>query len=530
MTTALSRRAFTGLMLAGLAPQAFGLPALAQGVEAEVVLGDSVLVPTNGISGSYASLVELARERSKSDPQMRNGRLSGIFANLNYDSFRAIRPESLPLRHENNTIMFDALPPGMVFTNPVRLSVIDGEQTYDVRFDPKLFAFDADYFDQAQVAEMQAQEPDREMGYSGFRLRAQLNRPDKLDEFIVFQGASYFRGVARGMIYGLSARGLAIDTAAPEGEEFPRFTHFWIEAPEPNSLTVVVRALLESTSCAGAFEFEISPGETTVMQTRCTLFPRRTIDQVGIAPLTSMFFFGPSRRAGVDDFRDAVHDSSGLQMVTGGGRRIWRSLANPTNVQVSAFTDENPKGFGLSQRQREFEFYQDAEARYEKRPSGWVEPIGNWGKGAVILVEIPVKTEFNDNIVAFWRPETPLAPTDAGHEFNYRIHWCAIPPDTAPLGRAYALRSGAAVNEPGQRVIVVDFRKDSAWADGITVQAFANSTAIENAVLTELPDGKSIRVSFVYDATNAPVTEFEMTLLGPDGPESETWLYRYTRS
>ncbi len=490
----------------------------------------TILVPTDGISGSFESLVKLARERSKTDPELPEGNLSGIFDGLNYEQYHAIRPESLQLKADNTTVMLDALPPGTVFSKPVKLSVIDDGQTFDLRFDPSIFTFDPKHFNPDEVAQFREEPLSEDLGYSGFSLRAPLNRPDRLDEFIAFQGASYFRGVARGMVYGLSARGLAIDTAAPEGEEFPRFTHFWIEAPEPNSQTVVVRALLESVSCAGAFEFEISPGETTVMQTRCKLFPRREIDQIGIAPLTSMFFFGPSRRAGFDDFRDAVHDSSGLQMVTGDGRRIWRSLANPTTLQVSAFADENPKGFGLSQRQRDFEYYQDAEARYEKRPTGWVEPIGSWGRGSVLLVEIPVRTEFNDNIVAFWRPQSPLGPTEEGHEFNYRIHWCATPPDTAPLGRAYALRSGAAVKNPDNRILVVDFRKDTAWAEGITVQARANGQPVDNVVLRRLPDGKSIRASFVQNVGDTPVTEFAMTLMGPEGPESETWLYRLARS
>ncbi len=531
MSAALSRRAFTGMVLAGLAPQVFGRAAMAQTAVPEVPeLPGTLLVPSDGISGSFESLVALARDLSKSDAILPGDSLSGLFEGLSYEQHQAIRPQPIPLSGDNDMVMLDALPPGTVFSKPVRLSLIDGVQTFDLRFDPRLFTFDPKVFPPDRVAQALESPPGEDLGYSGFSLRGPLNRPDRLDEFIAFRGASYFRGVARGMVYGLSARGLAIDTAAPAGEEFPRFTHFWIVAPEPNSQSVVVRAMLESQSCAGAFEFEISPGETTVMQTRCKLFPRREIDQIGIAPLTSMFYFGPSRRAGFDDFRDAVHDSSGLQMVTGDGRRIWRSLANPTTLQVSAFGDENPKGFGLSQRQRDFEYYQDADARYEKRPSGWVEPIGDWGRGAVLLVEIPVRSEFNDNIVAFWRPEAPLGPTEDGHEFNYRVHWCATPPDAAPLGRAYALRSGGTARNPDNRILVVDFRKDTAWAEGITVQARANGQPVDNVVLRRLPDGKSIRASFVRDVGDTPVTEFSMTLIGPEGPESETWLYRLARS
>lgn len=527
MNTVLSRRALNALMLASVWPGGLSGRLFAQDAGAADV---SLFVPTDGISGSYESVVRLARERAQDDADMNFGALSGIFSDLSYDAYRAIRPKPMPLGTENVNLVFDALPPGSLFSNPVRLSVIREGATYDLRFDTDIFSFGEDHFDPEAVARFRESDPPDDLGYSGFRLRGPLNRPDKLDEFVVFQGASYFRAVARDMIYGLSARGLAIGTATPEGEEFARFLHFWIETPEPNATNVRVRALLESDSCAGAFEFDISPGETTVMQTRCTLFPRRKIDHIGIAPLTSMFYFGPSGRSRVDDFRDAVHDSSGLQMITGAGRRIWRSLANPPTLQVSAFADENPKGFGLTQRHRDFDYFQDAEARYDRRPSCWIEPLGNWGRGTVVLVEIPVKAEFHDNIVAFWRPEAPVRPAETGHEFSYRIHWCPRPPDYAPFGRVYALRSGAAVNAPEKRVFVVDFVKEEPWAEDLSVHARAAGAPIAGVALHPLPDGKSMRASFTIPVSDAPVTEFEMTLMGPNGPESETWLYRLTRS
>ncbi len=526
MRPRLSRRAFTTLALAGvLPPFLFGAKT---GQTETANIPEEIFVPTDSVSGTYDSIVALARKHAQDNPEVPSDTVSGIFDGLDYNAYRAIRTTPMPLQEGNGSIAFDALPPGMVFTDPVKLSIIDGATTFDVRFDPRIFSFDPAYFDADQVAQAQQTLPPEEMNYSGFRLRAPLNRPDRLDEFMVFQGASYFRGVARGMIYGLSARGLAVDTAAPEGEEFPRFTHFWIEVPEPNSSVVFVRALLEAPSCAGAFEFEILPGETTVMQTRCRVFPRREIDQIGIAPLTSMYFFGPSSRAGTDDFRDAVHDSSGVQMVTGDGRRLWRSLANPRTLQVSAFSDENPKGFGLSQRPRAFGYFQDAEARYERRPSGWVEPIGNWGRGSVILVEIPVNNEFNDNIVAFWRPDAPLQPSEAGYEFVYRLHWCDAPPDVAPIGRVAALRSGAYVNDTTERVIVIDYYKETAWSEGLSVDARANGAPLRHVALRHLPDGKHIRVSFRYDPSGVDVTEFNVTLVTEQGPESESWLYRMT--
>ena len=486
------------------------------------------LVPTTGVSGTYDSIVARALELSREPNRPAEGRLAGIFDGLSYDAYRAIRPLPMPLGGDDSEMVLDVMAPGLVYSTPVGISVIDGDQTYDVVFDPRIFTFDPSFFDEATVTAAQQTAPPDWMGYSGFRLRAPLNRPDKLDEFVVFQGASYFRAVARGLIYGLSARGLAIDTAEPQGEEFPRFSHFWIDHPSPEAQNVIVRALLESPSCTGAYEFDITPGETTVMQTRCTLFPRRSIDRIGIAPLTSMFYFGPQRRQGVDDFRDAVHDSSGLQMITGSGRRIWRALSNPQKLQVSAFADENPKGFGLTQRQRDFEFYEDDEAHYEKRPSAWIEPLGAWGKGSVILVEIPVSNEFHDNVVTFWRPDEPLTQTEQGHEFRYRIHWCDLPPDTAPVGRVMATRSGAAVNAPGHRTMVIDFAKAETWSEGLSVQALGAGREIGNVALRPLPSGQGLRASFDFAPGDSQLIEFELTITGPAGPESETWLFRWT--
>ena len=207
-----------------------------------------------------------------------------------------------------------------------------------------------------------------------------------------FQGASYFRAVARDQLYGLSARGLALGTGGPEGEEFPLFRQFWIHEPEVAATSLTIHALLDSPSVTGAYEFVVRPGVETVMDVRSVLFPRVELTGAGIAPLTSMYFFGPKSRARIDDYRDAVHDSSGLQMVTGAGERIWRPLDNPLALQFSAFSDHDPQGFGLTQRERAFIHYEDAEARYERRPSAWVAPSNAWGQGSVVLVEIPTDT------------------------------------------------------------------------------------------------------------------------------------------
>jgi len=263
--------------------------------------------------------------------------------------------------------------------------------------------------------------------------------------------------LGRGQSYGLSARGLAIGTGTPRPEEFPRFRAFWLERPQPRGNTLVIHALLDSRSTTGAFRFTVRPGDTTVMDVESIVFPRIAIQEIGVAPLTSMYYFSGRDHARPDavrpdDWRAAVHDSDGLGVATGRNERLWRPLVNPTAVQFSAFMDANPRGFGLMQRKRAFTDFGDLQKLYGRRPSLWIEPIGDWGVGAVDLVEIPTNSEYNDNIVAFWRGTEPLR---AGGEYNftYRMHWGADAPLDARLTRIVEMRTGAGT-APGTRVFV----------------------------------------------------------------------------
>lgn len=515
----MGRRGFLAALAAGVSVSMAGV--------SRSVAQDS---PPAAAAGAYpldhGDVVEAARRLSAAPHQPLTSQLNAPFADLGYDAYRAIRSRSIPIGRGQDGFALDLLPPGFIYKDRVAVSLATSTAAIEFPFAMDRFEFDPSHFDRA--AELSSMPAPEGAGYSGFRLRYPINRVDVSDEFAVFQGASYFRAIARNMIYGLSARGLAIRTGDARGEEFPAFRQFWIEEPRPGARAIVVRALLDSASCAGAFEFEITPGETTVMQIRCTLFPRVEIAQIGLAPLTSMFLFGSAGPVMIDDYRDAVHDSEGLQMITGQGERLWRPLLNPRQFQISAFQDTGPKGFGLTQRRRDFAHYQDDEARYDRRPSAWIEPLDNWGRGAVILVEIPIRQEFNDNIVAFWRPEQPLQPSEAGHEFSYRLHWCAEPPDAAPLGRVVATRSGASIHSDRRRVLAIDFAKESPWAEPLSVEANVSRGELTGVTLRELPGGKLRRVSFEFEPVGADLLEFNVVLTGPNGPESEKWLYRWT--
>ena len=243
------------------------------------------------------------------------------------------------------------------------------------------------------------------LGFAGFRIHYPINKPDYHDEVAVFVGASYFRAVGQRMNYGLSARGLAIDTVLPSGEEFPYFRKFWIHEPQPDAKEISLYALLDGPSVAGAYHFVIHPGKETVIDVKLTLFLRKPVAKLGIAPMTSMFHHGENSYAKVmDDFRPEIHDSDGLMIATATGEWIWRPLVNPKTLLVNSFQVNNPAGFGLSQRDLDFDHYQDLESNYENRPSLWISPVGNWGEGRVELIQIPTDKEVYDNIVAFFVP------------------------------------------------------------------------------------------------------------------------------
>jgi glucans biosynthesis protein len=294
----------------------------------------------------------------------------------------------------------DLLPPGLDFPDPVRIDRDTGNGPEEVGFTPRLFDFDARYFDAIPDTSPGA-------GFSGFRLRYPLNAPDRMDEVLVVQGASYFRAVGEAMVYGLSARAVALGTGGAVPEEFPRFTHLRLHPAQGGQ--VRLEGVLDSPSLSGHVDMTLRPGRDTVLQLSVTLLPRREIADIGVAPLTSMYLKGPLKASVSDDFRPRVHDSDVLVIENGSREQLWRPIANPARIESSAFVDDGPVSFGLFQSVRAFSDFQDTEARYHDRPNALVQPLGDWGRGAVTLVEIPTADEFMDNIVAFWRPEAPLA-------------------------------------------------------------------------------------------------------------------------
>jgi glucans biosynthesis protein len=463
----------------------------------------------------------LAKQLAAKAYQTPDQSLPAELGNIGYDAYRSIRyrPDRALWRGEGLPFEVQFFHRGWIFKDRVAVFVVENGRARQVAYSTDLFSFDRTKPPPAGV----------NVGFAGFRLHAPINRPDYYDEVGVFLGASYFRAVAKGQVYGMSARGLSIKTADPKGEEFPAFTTFWIEKPAKGTNSIVVHALLDSPSAAAAFRFTIRPGTETIYDTEVALYPRVDMAESGIGSGTSMFLFDTNDRIGVDDFRPAVHDSDGLAMRSGRDEEIWRPLCNPRELQVSSFGDVNPRGFGLMQRERDFFAYDDLESHFEKRPSLWVEPIGDWGEGNVMLIEIPTKEEIHDNIVSFWRPKDTLK-AKGEYNFTYRLHWGYGRPNPGHLVEFAQTSVGAA--RDGARLFVLEVTGALPLAvdpKALKAAVTASKGAIRNLVLQPNSETGGMRISFELDTKNEPLIELRGQLLAQDKPVSETWLYRWTR-
>ncbi len=341
--------------------------------------------------------------------------LPNEFREMKFADYQKIRfrNEKAEWADQNTPFKLSFYHQGMHFDTPVKINEVTADSVQEIKYDPARFDFGDVKFDPKAT---------EQLGYAGFRVLYPINKGDKQDEIMTMLGASYFRVVGKDQVYGLSARGMAIDTALPSGEEFPRFTEFWIERPKPGDKHLVIFALLDSPRATGAYRLILRPGTDTVVDVKSQMFLRDKVSKLGVAPLTSMFLFGANQPSKVLNYRRELHDSSGLSIHAGNGEWIWRPLNNPKHLSVSNFTVENPRGFGLLQRGRNFSHYEDLDDNYDKRPSAWIEPEGDWGKGSVDLVEIPTADETNDNIVAFWSP-AELPEVGKPLDVAYRLHW-----------------------------------------------------------------------------------------------------------
>ena len=351
-----------------------------------------------------------AMQRASARFQSPESTVPDALRDLDEKRYHAIRFQPKSAYWQNTKTLFTVqfFHEGWRFIDPVKLNEITPTGVHEIVFDASRF----DYSGSGIT-------PDVAKGasFAGFHVNYPINSPDKKDEIVSFLGASYFRALGKDQTYGLSARGLAIDTALSSGEEFPRFVEFWIERPKPKSTSMTIYGLLDSPRAAGAYEFVVTPDDETTIRVHARLHLRDNVGKLGIAPLTSMFFFGSNQHATHDDYRPEVHDSDGLSIHASSGEWLWRPLVNPKHLLVTSFALTDPAGFGLMQRMRDVHRYEDATNPYESHPSAWVEPIGHWGVGRVELVEIPSPDETNDNISAYWLSDQPVS------DIAYTLRW-----------------------------------------------------------------------------------------------------------
>lgn len=504
----------------------------------------------NTPSFSFDEVKALAEKRAQSPYTDQYLKLKDEGPQLGYEEYRDIRfrPEQAIWANQKTKFQLQLFAPGGLYNRPVDLYLVEKGRANKLNFTSDVFNFGKvisaakpDYVKALQkltgeILPLDEKYNSTDLTYSGFRIHNHINNRKNMDEFALFQGASYFRATAKDQNYGLSARGLAINTGSPQGEEFPYFRSFWIEKPSRKSNSITVYALLDSPSLTGAYKFIIKPGKDTVMDVDLTIYPRKEVALLGLAPLTSMFQFNGANTKKFDDFRPAVHDSEGLSILNGKGEWLWRPLRNASKLQVSTFMDESPKGFGLIQRNREFENYQDLEARYDLRPSLWIVPKGQWGKGAVELLEIPTNTEIHDNIVAFWRPDTPLKP-GVPLTYSYTMYWGHGAKQKDPMANITRTMSGKA--DGNNHRYIVEFTADKTMPKSaakkdpsnpdlpeVSVSSSAGQVLNKNIQLNPVTGG--LRASFVLDPKGAENVDLRLSLLRDGKPVSEVFIYRWT--
>lgn len=432
------------------------------------------------------------------------------------------RSEASIWRDERLPFQMQLFHRGSYFRQSVKVNVIDGQNIGAIPYASSLFDYSDSPIDQA---------PD-DLGFAGFRLLHPINRPDHFDEVAVFLGASYFRVLAAGQHYGLSARGLAIDTGLSKKEEFPYFKEFWIEKPAPEARSVEIFALMDSASVTGAYRFTLTPGAESQMKVQASVFTRQAVQKFGIAPLTSMFLYGENSMRPLDDLRPEVHDSDGLLMASRSGEWIWRPLTNRSDLQISSFQNESPRGFGLLQRDRDSRHYHDLDLNYERRPSAWIEPQGEWGKGVVQLIEIPSDAERYDNIALLWVPERPV---EAGQEwpFSYLLRFAGHYPDFPNTGRTLGTREGAGAQQ-GHRRFALEFGggslPDITDEGAVDLVVSASAGQITNPQCRKNTASGNWLALFDLDPGDRDAIELRAFLKDREHALTETWSYLWKRS
>jgi len=447
---------------------------------------------------TFLTVIEKAKALAAAPYRTPQGMVPPVLLNATYDQWRDIRFQTDKSLWRAEKLPFEVqfFHPGLYYDRTVAMNIVDEGKVSRYPVTKSLFNYGKNTF---------ADDIPDDVGAAGFRFHAPIKTRDYYDEFLVFLGASYLRAVARDHHYGLSARAIAVDTATSTGEEFPWFREFWLVKPRPKDTTVSLYALLDSPSITGAYSFRATPGVETVIDVQSVLFLRKNVQKLGIAPLTSMFLFGEnSNRKPREDYRPEVHDSDGLLVHFESGEWLWRPLQNPRTLQVNTFNAPNIRGFGLLQRDTKFPDYEDLEARYENRPSVWIEPKGNWGPGKVELIQIPSTEEIHDNIVSFWVPDQQPPPGEPVR-YDYTMRWLTPSIKTSPPGYVTATRIARGKDDKNW-VFVLD------W-DGEAIRKLKEDTKIEGVVTVMSEGARLVQVqTYRNTVTGGWRLSFEITI------------------
>ncbi|MCC7252692.1 MAG: glucan biosynthesis protein [Hyphomicrobium sp.] len=451
-----------------------------------------------------------------------------ILDRIDYDAFQQIRfrPEMSLMLDQRHQLPVQLFHLGKFSREPVKVHLVQGSDAQEVLYSAALFDTPAGH---------PARELPEGVGFAGFRVMA----PDLKTDWLAFLGASYFRTSGPFNQYGLSARALAIDTGAPTPEEFPRFTEFWLDSSQGN---VVIYAYLDSPRVTGAYRITADRSIDSRkiaridMEIEARLFARGDIGRLGIAPFSSMYWYGETSRRQIVDWRPEIHDSDGLAMWTGAGERIWRPLNNPPRVMGNAFVDNDIRGFGLLQRDRDFVHYLDDSVFYERRASVWVEPVEPFGEGEVHLLEIPTDDEIHDNIAAYWCPKAPFKAGES-RRYHYRLKWLDDIPFPASLAKATATWTGIG-GRPGHkrpegvRKFVIDFQgkvlNSLGRNDGVEIVVTPSRGVLSNAYCHPVVDQRGRwRALFDLEATGSEPVDIRLFLRKEERALTETWVFQY---
>jgi len=518
----IDRRQFVALMALTLGGAVMGPAAAQQG-------GAGAQPAPNPAPGfSHEDVLRRARELA-SAPLTAPPALPEPLAKIDQDAWREIRfrPERALLGNNNNgggAFRLQTWHLGSIYRRPVIVNLIRDGIATPVPYAANLFDYGGTKFEKPLPVNL---------GFAGFRLTYPLNDPRAFDEAISFLGASFVRFIGRGQRAGASARGLGVN-AGGANEEFPFFREFWIETPEPGADKITIHALLDGEAATGAYKFELRPGVNATLDVKLTLFARKTGVKISFAPLASMFLHGESDKRAKADYRPEAHDSDGLLLHTSAGEWLWRPLRNPQETQVSAFMGRDMRGFGLMQRDRNFEHYQDLESAYERRPSFWVEPVGDWGEGHVELIEAPGADESAENILASWVPAAapePGKPLSLAYRITSTLDLARLSPGGRAIG-SFRMQAKAVGGKepapPSAHRLLIDFSGGDlpfflTDAAAVEVVATASEGRIVRTFVTPNPYARGFRAGLDLQLEPGQTTDLRVALRNGSRVLTEIW-------